>query len=134
MKKRSIIQICMLLLWTGTLWGCATGRNTDRTPDRRWELVPHPAISFRQVHAAETDGRFTVSGKLRRRGGVGTGVPSLVVVSLLAEDGTILATKQTTYAPRILGRRGIRREAHFHAAFDVPLPRGGTVRVAAGKP
>ena len=112
------------------LSGCATTGNLLHTKSYAEEKVAHPQTYFTQVRAAEDDGEFRISGRLRLKGQPGLDIPDWVEVTLLDTDGTVIDSRKVLYYPRIMGGSKHSREARFVARFDETPPAGTVVRLS----
>lgn len=108
------------------LTGCETLEN--RSDERfRIEATPGSRLTFRQIHTAETDEGFIVSGKVRARGVAVTGFKNDMTVALVGDDGVIIESRKVQYFPRIMRSRSRLPESHFSARFKKVPPFGTTI-------
>lgn len=110
--------------------GCATTGNLLETESYTKEKVAHPQTYFTLVRAAEDDGEFEISGRLRLKGHPGLDIPDWVEVALMDTDGTLIDSQKVLYYPRIMGGSKHSREARFIARFSETPPPGTVVRLS----
>lgn len=125
--KTWVVTVIYLLFFNGCT---TTVQNLLTTEDYTKQTVPHQQTYFRQVWAAESDGEFWVSGRLRLNGN-GINVPRYVEVALVDEDGAIIEKQKVTYSPKdFRGRKSARNGAKFIAYFNETPPPGTTIQLS----
>lgn len=124
-------QIMMAVLFFGAiivLSGCVTTRNMIGTKYTK-EVIPNSAIYVTQVWALANDNEFTVSGRLRFKGYIGTDIPDFVEISLMDKRGKVIEKQKVAYFPRTLIGRKKHRKARFKALFAQAPPSESIIRI-----
>ncbi|MBW1851607.1 MAG: hypothetical protein JRJ15_09280 [Deltaproteobacteria bacterium] len=133
MKARDlrILFVLMIVSISITGLGCASnGVNLIKNGAVTLERIPSKGYYISHVEVYQNDNELVLHGNVKRRPHSNTGTGH-VDIAIVSPDGEILEEIITSYRPRIISKRRLRKcKSYFIVSLSIVPPKGSIVRVA----
>jgi len=136
MRARDLRKLFVLMIVSISMTGlgCASNRvNLIKKGTVTLERIPSKGYYVSHVDVYQNDNELVLHGNVKRRTHSNT-VTGHVDITIVSPDGEILGEISTSYRPRIILRRRLRKcTSYFTVSLSIVPPKGSIVRVAYHK-